>query len=181
MDILIKEIFEFLIQDCESWACTGWIEPSIDLVTCERCKKAHKLLEKYPELKSYADSYNDKKEKENRLESQSYMGIGSWIKGWKKDRCKYVIFDFGTSLFPILFPSPLGHDEIVKIMASLRPRIRTISAGFVTVKIDNNILADKIKCYGKGIINPYRDNKTEVYSLENDNRLVADILTEEKE
>lgn len=55
------------------------------------------------------------------------------------DRCKYVMFDWGSSEVPILFPAHIGHNEIARMIQSVYPGIPPISAGFVS---------HDQKCYG---------------------------------
>ena len=58
------------------------------------------------------------------------------------ERCKYVMFDWQTGEVPILFPSQIGHNEIVQMVKSVYPGIEPVSAGFVS--------PDKT-CYGESV------------------------------
>lgn len=47
-------------------------------------------------------------------------------------RAKYVMFDWGNSNVPILFPAHIGHDEIIKMVQSVYSGVTPMSAGFIS-------------------------------------------------
>jgi hypothetical protein len=161
---LLKEIFTSLINQCDSWSCLGWKkEPTI--TTCSRCKTANKLYKEFPDLLIDIPK-EDFKEKNFRLEVQSY--ISSWMLAWKKDRCKYVMFKHEkySSLFPILFPSSLDHQELANLFIKTHPGMKAVSSGFVSIAntIDFETSLKIFNCFGESRYNNLKskddDNKT---------------------
>lgn len=55
---------------------------------------------------------------------------------------KYVIFDFLTSIVPIIFPEQVNHVDIEKMVKSVYPGVKTKSAGFVKMN------GEEAYCYG---------------------------------
>lgn len=75
------------------------------------------------------------------------------------DRCKYVMFDWISSEVPILFPSYIGHNEIIRMVQSVYSGVTPISAGFVS--------HDKT-CYGRSTsvnLNSRNDVDTAIVTL----------------
>lgn len=75
------------------------------------------------------------------------------------DRCKYVMFDWISSDVPILFPSFITHNEIIRMVQSVYSGVTPISAGFVS--------HDKT-CYGRSTsvnLNSRNDVDTAIVTL----------------
>lgn len=170
---LLVECFKSLIKNCTSYNCPGW-KDELKAFTCTNCRTAQNLSKEFPELLKEidVDEQKEKEEDDLRRDLQSYTS--SWMKGVKKDRCKYVIFDFGTSMFPVLFPFPLSHEEVSEIMLKLRPHIKPVSGGYVGIDVDVKILLNLFRCHGNTV---YKSLKTE----EDDHKHIALMFKQEED